>query len=128
MEWKEELALYPQVEKKSEESFSPTELEEVDVYCYHELNWMPPAFQNVARQDGPPYEAEVLADLKVFRGPLPDHESALQELRQRAAELGADHLTDVLYTVIVGPEYLGGAELVGWIYEGRAARREEDAR
>ena len=121
--WKLEVEEYPRVVAKTHQTYAPGAPETVVVY-YRE--WRGGDVQRFGKEgDGtaPPDGLLILADLAVFRGPHPDHEDALSELRRLGADLGAHTLTEVHYTVIMGEKYIGGTELVGWIYEARAARR-----
>ncbi len=126
--WKAELANYPRVEADIYQKFAPRRPEDVAVFYYLWKGRDMQKWAKIGEETNPPAGLLVLADLAVFRGPEPDHDGALWELRRMAADLGADTLMHVLYTVVVGTKYMGGTELVGWIYKGRAARRREETR
>ncbi len=121
-EWKAEVATYPRVVRWTKRTFPPGDPESLSVY-YARPN--KPAYATMGHGTAPPPQGlSILADLAVFRGPLPDHEGALAELRHAAAALGADTLTEVQYTVVVGDTRIGGSALVGWIYVATARRTE----
>jgi len=54
----------------------------------------------------------------------PDHAGAVAELRQLAAELGAEALLKVGYTIWEGKSYYGGVRIKGWVYHALAVRWE----
>ena len=126
--WETEVAEYPRIVAKIQQTFAPGAYENVDVYYHEWKGGDVRKFEKEGHETTPPDDLLILGDLAVFRGPLPDHESALSELRRLGADLGAHTLTDVHYTVVMGEKYIGGTELVGWIYKARAARRTEETR
>ena len=124
-EWLAEKAKYPLVVEKRKGKFASRAGERVDVYYRSGIGGDRWKFAQRGSETAPPEDLLVLADLAVFRGPLPDHESALSELERLAGDLGAHVLTEVHCTAVVGKKHIGGAELVGWIYKASAARRKE---
>ena len=123
--WEAERAQYPKVKVKTDQEFPPTDPEHVAVYYDPRKGACSQPFGETGSLTKPPSDLVVLADLAIFRDSHPDHVGATQEMRQRAANLGADSLTDVRYTVIIGRQFIGGTQLVGWIYQGCAARQKE---
>ena len=125
-QWTREVAEYPRVVRTTEQKFAPVAPEKVAVYYRVWGSGDPRKFAMDASETAPPEGLLVLADLAVFRGPLPRREEALSELRRLAGDLGAQALTEVYYTAVMGEKYVGGTELVGWIYKARAAHRNEE--
>ena len=106
-EWNRDLESYPHIDRKTDHIFDPVDPESVEVY-----------FANHEKKPQRSYLR--LARIQILRRPLPDHTGALDELRARAAALGAAVLTDVGYTVVVGERHIGGSRLLGWVYHGDA--------
>lgn len=119
--WEKEHSEYPQVLRRMDRSFPPSNPEGVAIYDAPQQS--PPTWMYGAQGSGPrpPEGLLILGELKVFRGSLPDHEGARAELRRIAARLGATALLELRCTVILGEKYVGGIELVGWTYEAKAA-------
>jgi hypothetical protein len=121
--WLREAAGYPRVTRLTRSSLPPRTPESVDVY--HALQGEECCtFGEGGRLPPPPKGLRRLADLAVLRR-APDHRAALDELRRMAAEIGAGVIVEARYTVILGESWLGGAELVAWVYEATAACVEE---
>lgn len=123
-EWAGEAASYPRVVRLTTKTFPSGETEGVDVYYSPTKDLRIRKFAEIGSIENAPRGAHPVAELAILRASS-DHEGALRELRRMAAELGANALVDVRYTVIVGERWLGGAELVAWVYEGKAVRNEE---
>jgi hypothetical protein len=125
--WAKEVSDYPKIVLRTDQRFPAADPGGVRTY-FSPVGQ--PAFRKVGSEGTvgpPPADLQILADLKIIRGPRPDHEGACAELRTMAARLGATALTEVRCTVILGETYVGGAEIVGWTYEGHAARAKGEA-
>jgi len=108
----------PKIKRAAEGTWSPTSSDQVDVY-----------FQKGYRLtlDGkrtkPPAWHTTIAEIEILRRD-PDHAGAVAELRQLAAELGAEALLKVGYTIWEGKSYYGGVRIKGWVYHALAVRWE----
>ena len=132
-EWKLERETYPRVVKKTDENFAPSRAASIDIYYAkvpRHLGVEQERFELGPRglEGKAPKNLVHLARLEVFRGPLPDHGGAVRELQKHGAAVGADFLTDVGYTVVIGKRSVGGGQLMGWIYHAEAKRLPVDER
>ncbi len=72
------------------------------------------------------FSVTVLAEIVLSRR-SPDYAGAVDQMHAIAAELGADALIDVGYSLGIGDRYYGGFLIEGWVYHGLAIVSKPDS-